>query len=600
MANKKYKLGFGAESNIQSAIENGILDGGDLIITKDTQRLAFVRMDDNSVMFVKSNLNTFDDVDSASNYALNNTSAYAGELISVKVGDKYKTYRLQPAESGFTIEDTDISSSIKQYVKIVDDFPESDQEEGIIYIADTVGKVWNGSEWKTVFDEVSLKSYIDGLFQNIVTFAPGVVSGETPLPSTDYKAGQTWRVIDTGVYAGQNCEPGDLIICVANYTESYSDEDFIVVQSNISGAVTSSIDSSKDNDLVVFDGVSGKVIKSSGISAIGLKEMLDWFSDEQTGLPKLKSDVTELQTIVKGRKYEPYVLSNCVFACGVPITISAGENDTNIITWYSHPEKKKTLTIPSGTDIYGGCENSNSDVEVLYPSTSIVMNSGKVNCIFGGGSGLCNVGTSTVIVNGGSVAYVSGAGATNLKKNNHVGHTHVIINNVDEEIAGVYGSSGEGYATTTESLIEMNGGSANYVTLGGSNGYTSLGKIIVNDGHIKTLQGGNRGTMSDVEYTIKGGTIDKMFAWGEGENKDPSDDPVFKNSKVNIYGGTIHMLKPGYNGSSTSGATVKGEYISGVIDNEEEALNDMPLLKKATTNEGVMEYVDSLLTITEF
>lgn len=146
----------------------------------------------------------------------------------------------------------------------------------------------------------------------------------------------------------------------------------------------------------------------------------------------------------------------------------------------------------------------------------------------------------------------------------------------------------------------MNGGSANYVTLGGSNGYTSLGKIIVNDGHIKTLQGGNRGTMSDVEYTIKGGTIDKMFAWGEGENKDPSDDPVFKNSKVNIYGGTIHMLKPGYNGSSTSGATVKGEYISGIIDNEEEAINSMPLLKKATTNESVMEYVDSLLTITEF
>ena len=42
MANKKYKLGWGEESKISSAIQSGLLDGGDLVVTKDTKRLAFI------------------------------------------------------------------------------------------------------------------------------------------------------------------------------------------------------------------------------------------------------------------------------------------------------------------------------------------------------------------------------------------------------------------------------------------------------------------------------------------------------------------------------------------------------------------------------
>ena len=95
MAKKKYKLGWGEEGKILSAINSGLLDGGDLVVTKDTKRLAFIDPTDEVVHFINSRLITFDSLDGAAKYASSSKSAYAGELISVLVSGKYKTYRLQ-------------------------------------------------------------------------------------------------------------------------------------------------------------------------------------------------------------------------------------------------------------------------------------------------------------------------------------------------------------------------------------------------------------------------------------------------------------------------------------------------------------------------
>jgi hypothetical protein len=62
----------------------------------------------------------------------------------------------------------------------------------------------------------------------------------TSLPST-YKVGDTYRIVATGTYAGENCEVGDLIIAVNSRTTAsttVTNADWTVAQTNIDGAIT--------------------------------------------------------------------------------------------------------------------------------------------------------------------------------------------------------------------------------------------------------------------------------------------------------------------------------------------------------------------------
>ena len=69
----------------------------------------------------------------------------------------------------------------------------------------------------------------------------GVNGNVTTLPTT-YKTGWTYRVITAGMYAGQICEIGDLIIALEDRDNSGNlDSDWTVAQTNIDGAITSII-----------------------------------------------------------------------------------------------------------------------------------------------------------------------------------------------------------------------------------------------------------------------------------------------------------------------------------------------------------------------
>lgn len=288
----------------------------------------------------------------AQNYASTSAIAYAGQTVKAMTEDgKYHSYTLQPSEAGYTLEEIGAikQSDIKQYVMIVDALPESGQEQGILYICDTTGSIWTGSTWKTVFhdvqtsldaigeridgvvtdiatkapianpvfsgtvkigeEEVAVKSYVDGLISNLVSSAPGIVDTDNALPTDGYKAGQTFRVAADGTYAGQECEVGDLIIVLKDYVaDTASDADFMVVQANIDGAVTSTAETSTVGEIVVFDAVTGKVIKGSGVQIASLndaiakahehsnKAILDSYDKTQTEL--LAAAKTEAQSLV--------------------------------------------------------------------------------------------------------------------------------------------------------------------------------------------------------------------------------------------------------------------------------------------------------------
>lgn len=284
--------------------------------------------------------------------------AYPGQTIKAMREDgKYHSYILQPSESGYTLEEVGgvAQSELKQYTVVVDALPSSGQEQGVLYIntSDSTGSVWTGSEWKQVFkevtaditalderisdleteiekkapienpvfsgvvkvgeEEVALKSYVDGLFANLTSTVPGIVDSANPIPE-NYKAGEHYRVAEAGTYAGHECEVGDLILVIADYNaDSASDADFIVLQANIDGAVTSTSEVTTVGEIVVFDAVTGKVIKGSGVQIASLndaitkahehanKEILDSYDKTQAELLEAaKGEAQDLISALEG------------------------------------------------------------------------------------------------------------------------------------------------------------------------------------------------------------------------------------------------------------------------------------------------------------
>ena len=269
-----------------------------------------------------------------------NPIAYAGQIITVLEDGEYVPYVLNGSAGAYTLSKIGMdTSAVKNYVQVVTELPDTGQEQGVIYVntIDGKGYIYDGSDFQTIFEdttdlasavgsletevegkadlagatftgtvtlaadpqnnlEAATKQYVDRLIDGINDFTIGVVDADTPLPSTGYEVGQTYRVAEAGTYAGQECEAGDLIIVINDYADgTASNSDFLVVQANVDGAVTGP-DASTDANIVVFDGITGRKIKDSSVTIASVsdaiakahehtnKTILDTFTKNETEL----------------------------------------------------------------------------------------------------------------------------------------------------------------------------------------------------------------------------------------------------------------------------------------------------------------------------
>ena len=261
----------------------------------------------------------YESLGEAQSYA-KNPIAYAGQIITVKEGDKYNAYILDGEAGTYTLSKVGVdASAVKNYVQVVSSLPGEGQEQGVIYIntTDSKGYIYDGSEFQVIFEDVTneegeslqqqlenlktelaakapinnpvftgtvtlaadpqsnleaaTKQYVDRLVAGINDFTVGVVDTDIPLPATDYEVGQTFRVAEAGTYAGVECEAGDLIIVIADYADTFKNSDFLVVQTNVDGAVTGP-DASTDANIVVFDGTTGRKIKDSTVTIASVSD----------------------------------------------------------------------------------------------------------------------------------------------------------------------------------------------------------------------------------------------------------------------------------------------------------------------------------------
>ena len=329
-----------------------------------------------------------------------NPIAYAGQVITVKEGDKYNAYILDGEAGSYTLSKVGVdASAVKNYVQVVSSLPGSGQEQGVIYIntTDSKGYIYDGSEFQVIFEDVTneegqslseqlaaietkfgnyaplagamftgtvtlaadpqnnleaaTKQYVDRLVAGINDFTVGVVDSSTPLPATDYKVGQTFRVAEAGTYAGVECEAGDLIIVIKDYAaDGASNSDFLVVQANVDGAVTGP-DASTDANIVVFDGATGRKIKDSTVTIASVqdaiakahehtnKEILDSFTKNETQLlGEVDSKIsTALENVPTNDDLADYVTTETY-------NTKMGQLDSSISTLQTNLNTKITAT----------------------------------------------------------------------------------------------------------------------------------------------------------------------------------------------------------------------------------------------------------------
>lgn len=114
--------------------------------------------------------------------------------------------------------------------------------------------------------QAATKKYVDDLLTvaDIMQYK-GVVDELHPLPVVDYKTGWSYKIGVKGTYHGYPCEVGDMIIAVKDWESADVATNWQVLQTNIDGAVTNAEANVLNNTVAVFDGTTGKVIKSSGL-----------------------------------------------------------------------------------------------------------------------------------------------------------------------------------------------------------------------------------------------------------------------------------------------------------------------------------------------
>ena len=224
-------------------------------------------------------------------------------------------------------------------------------------------------------------------------------------------------------------------------------------------------------------------------------------------------------------------------------------------------------------DVYGGSaegKTNGNDSRTTNAVTNVTLNAGTINgSLYGGGLGTSGTngnaadvyGPVQVTVNGGSVVKnTSISGSGNVFGCNNVNGTPkrevtVTINGTDQPESG-YALNG----------VYGGGNLSDYVPGTGltaaSNGIDEYPQVYVKgcDNSIKDLYGGgNAASVPDTYVEVEGGTIDRVFAGGNGESGTPAHVGFRADgtttygtgtATANIMGGTINQV---FGGSNANG-----------------------------------------------
>ena len=307
---------------------------------------------------------------------------------------------------------------------------------------------------------------------------------------------------------------------------------------------------------------------------------VDYFTEEE--LKELMYDDAELKERVEvletiNLETKPYIDKNGMLVlCGCPaVARGIGEEVHVTVRFFEDKEDKFIFTAEEFAKLricmgYGaeGIGTKRNIVETTLELYDI----DKVFIIDGGSQVTGEVGTVNIIAERCNyIDGIQGARAMNGGERNIVHNFNVRVKDV-KLIDTLYGG-GNGYSVVWNSNVKVEGETEiNYLVAGGSNGYTNKSRVVMDGGHVKVMQGVNRGILNRAELILNGGVVDNFYVAGE---VDPGVTGVQHEGYVELNGGEVVKFFKGNSGLQEFAGVIEGHIMECVV-----AEGDVSMLEK--------------------
>lgn len=228
----------------------------------------------------------------------------------------------------------------------------------------------NKSELDVVKNTYATKSEISALTSALVY--KGTVDAKYALPTKNVKIGDVYVVAAAGTFAGQTCEPGDMIIAqTASNAEGTPAPTWTVVQTNINGAVTST-NALADNTLVL--GNNNRAIKAS--SGNGFVKVINGAVSYDNNVVTA-SDTLDTSKLIVG-------------SGGKGIHAANGTGFVKIADGIVSADNSTYLTTTSASNTYAKKTDLSSYLTSVPKATTSVVGGGKVVNVYNATAELTN------------------------------------------------------------------------------------------------------------------------------------------------------------------------------------------------------------------
>ena len=242
------------------------------------------------------------------------------------------------------------------------------------------------------------------------------------------------------------------------------------------------------------------------------------------------------------------VIGGSVYGGSALGTVNGASGCNTVSSYSTH------VVVNSGdiNNVFGGGQGDNSNnTPYVCGNVTVDVNNGEVDNVFGGNDlkGTPN-GTVTVNVNGGTTgnAYAGG---------NQTTVTEPYINLLGGTVTNAFGGGNNAAVTTSHVLVD---GATVTNVFGGSNssGNVTTSNVVIDSGTVGSAYGGNNigGTVATSNVTTNGGTITNVYGGG--------NQAVVTTSHVSLDGGTITNAFGGGNqaGVTTTNVSVDGATVT--------------------------------------
>lgn len=216
------------------------------------------------------------------------------------------------------------------------------------------------------------------------------------------------------------------------------------------------------------------------------------------------------------------------------------------------------ITMLGGTvsHIYGGGFSTDPVQPAKVTKASIKITDGTVAAsVYGGGLLYTEVDETTLLIENGTILSALGGGAssatiagisynTGTQEHPELSGTRVDTAKViirGGSISTVWGG-GQGYSYTGDTTLNISGGTIEYITAGGSNGYTQSFSGKLEGGAVQVYQSTNRGIIKKVDFSVHAGSIETLYVGGETA---PDVTGVVNEADIRILGGNVGQLRAG-------------------------------------------------------